>query len=249
MGQSAIAVVALVFIVFSIAAAVAWVVAEWHLFIEVGLTLGALASFSALVYSMTRRDMAPDFLRRVTRSYFERDGFTFAIVPQARDGVCYMRILFQNRFSEPCEAQVVLKPSRQFFMTRRPIDQVAVGIKCDGGAFGDASVPWGIPKQFQGKSQNTDIGASVRWPHGKGEMLRFRDGMPTRGPKLDAFQVTTTVAGALGGMIVLHTPARCRIRLPANVAESVPDDSPIEFRTLWRPGDAIEMVELPSLPS
>lgn len=246
MGQSAEAVVALLFIVLSIAAAVGWTTPE-HFVVNGLLTAGALASFSLLVYAMLRKDKdkAPDFLHRlVGNDFFERDGFTFALVPRPQDGVCQMAILFQNRYSEPCEAQVVIQPSRQFFMNRRPIQKLTIGISCEGGAFGVVFVSWGIPKQFQGQKQNIDVGGSVRWPTGKGQMLRFRDGIAVKGPQLTSFQVATTVAAALGGMIVLHTPVRLGIQLPTDVAESVPKDSAISILTLWRPGDPDD-IELP----
>jgi len=46
------------------------------------------------------------------------------------------------------------------------------------------------------------------------------------------------VAAAAGGVIVIPgKPARWKVRLPAGVDETVPDDAPILCETLWRPGD------------
>jgi hypothetical protein len=245
MGQSANAVVALLMIVFAGAAAIAWGDEEIQVGFDIGFTLAAVGALSVLAYGMFRRDKVPDFLRQVVGTYYERDGFTFAIQPIKKEGICQMAVLFQNRHGEPCDAQVVIKPSREFFMTRRPIPQLAIGIHCEGGAFGVAFVPWGVPKQYHGKRQNLDIGASVRWPHGKGEMLRFRDGIAVKGPKLGAVQIATTIAAAAAGMIVLHTPVRLGIRLPTEVAETVSEESPISIVTLWRPGEPMTNVELP----
>jgi hypothetical protein len=245
MGESAKAVLALLFIVFCIAAAIAWADPNIHFAIDVGLTLAALIPLLLLLYSLLRRDKAFDFLYHLVGNYFERDGFQFAVVPRIEASMCQIAILFQNRYSNRCEAQVFVKPSQEFFMTRRPIDHLSIGVVCDGGAFGAVLIPWGVPKQFQGKKQNLDIGASVRYPQGKGQMLRFRDGTPVKGPTLSAFQIATTVAAAAGGMIVAHSPARMAIQLPHNVADHLSDDSPISTVTLWRPGDPESNVELP----
>src|SRR5439155_18097341 len=135
------AVLVVLLIGLSVAAALSWGDAERPIALDISLTLAALGTLGVLLYAMLRRDKAPDFLKRLSRSYFERDGFTFALLPSIHDGTCQMAVYFQNRYSKPCEAQVVIKPSREFFMTRRPIQQLAIGIACEGGAFGVAFVP------------------------------------------------------------------------------------------------------------
>jgi hypothetical protein len=243
MGPSAKAAVALLFVVLSVVAAIAWGDAQISVLIDISLTIAALLALSLLVWATMRRDKAPDFLYRLVGRNFECNGFAFAVVPRVDQGICQLAILFQNRYANPCEAQVNLKPSRGFFMLRRAISQLSIGIICDGGAFGVAFVPWGIPLQYQGKKQDIDVGASVRFPKGKGELLRFRDGIEVKGPTLEAVRVALTVAGAVGGHFMIDTPARQSIRLPTDVAETVPDESPITVVTLWRPGDPTDRVE------
>ena len=46
------------------------------------------------------------------------------------------------------------------------------------GIFGVGHFPVAIPAKFQGETLRLQATASVRYPEGKGEMLRFRNGVP-----------------------------------------------------------------------
>jgi hypothetical protein len=177
------------------------------------------------------------YLRQIAGSYFETGGFCFAILHAIRERTCRLDIYYQNRYERPCRARVIMQPPQQFLLNRRPVGSITLAIECEGGAFGVARIPWAVPGALQGKKQSFDIGADVEYPSGHGAMLRFRDGMQVGGAKREGWITITTLAGALGGIIVLSRPAKWTIRLPSGVDETVPKEAPILFATLWRPGD------------
>ena len=238
MGESAKAVLALVVIVGLVGSLMAWWTMDtvnWPA--RLGFPTAGLASLGLLLWAVMRRDKAPDFLRQVAGSYFENGGFCFAIVPAIRERTYRLDIYYQNRYERPCRARVIMQPSLQFFLNRRPIGSITVAIECGGGSFGVASVPWAVPGAFQGKKQSFDIGADVKYPLGHGAMLRYRDGLQVGGANEPTWVAITTLAGALGGILVLYKPAKCTFELPSDVEETVPEEAPILFETLWRPGD------------
>ena len=132
---------------------------------------------------------------------------------------------------------MVVQPSRGFWLNRPLGGQAVVDVLCEGGALGVTRLPWGIPEEYQGKIGSLDIAAAVRYPQGKGRMLRFRDGMQVGKASLDGWHVALTVAGLLSGKIVMSRPAQLKMSFPESVDPAVRDENPILTQTLWRPGD------------
>jgi hypothetical protein len=238
MGESGKAVLALILIVGLFGTPFAWMAdtVDWPS--RIGFPAAGLAAAAILAWAMMRKDKAPDLLRAKVGSYWERDGFCFAIQPAVTDRSARLDVYFQNRYERPCRARVILQPSQQFFLNRRPVGSFTVEFECDGGAFGVLSLPWGVPGPFQGREQRFDVAASVEYPDGRGSMLRYRDGMRVGKASPSPWMGIACVAAAAGGLIVLPgKPAWWKGRLPAGVDETVPDDAPIICQTLWRPGD------------
>ena len=73
MGESAKATIALVMIVCLIGSAFALFdePQNWHWAARIGFPFGAVLSVGILLWSMRRRDRAPDFLGQVAGRYFE----------------------------------------------------------------------------------------------------------------------------------------------------------------------------------
>jgi hypothetical protein len=236
MGESGKAVLALVMIVGVLGGIFAWMLDTVNWPARLGFPAAGVASLGLLLWAMTRKNKAPDLLGAKCRTYFERVGFCFAVVPAVTDRSARLDIYFQNRYARPCRAQVVLQPSQQFFLNRRKVGSFTVEIECEGGAFGAASLPWGVPESYQGKEQSFDVAAHVKYPTGHGTLLRFKDGIHVGDAKTNWAGILTAAAAATG-TIVISKPARLKIKLPSNVDETVPDDAPILVQTLWRPGD------------
>ncbi len=207
-----------------------------------GMVALAVGSLGLLLWSLFRRDKAPDFLKKIQGRLLERDSLCFKVIANPVKGRCYLDLHFQNRYERPSQAMVVLQPSKGFFLTRPDVAGMTVEIECPAGGYGVTSVPWPIAKKFQGKTQLLDVGADVRYPEGKGRMIRFRGGLQVNSAGRDVWRTVITVAGAMagsiGGMIVLSKPAKVKLKFPVDVEESVDDDLPISTKIVWKLGDA-----------
>jgi hypothetical protein len=93
----------------------------------------------------------------------------------------------------------VLSGSKLFFKTQANVVQVAVGISCDAAAFGKASIWWPVPEEAQGKEVSIDVAASVKYPTGRGRLLRFRDGLRVGAVGADLWREGIRMIGALSG--------------------------------------------------
>jgi hypothetical protein len=194
-------------------------------------------SLGILLWSLFRRDKAPDFLKTIPGRMLERDGFCFKVVVNALKGTCYLDLHFQSRYARPTRAMVVFQPSEGFFLVRPGLASMTVEIECPAGSYGVTSLPWPVGKKFQGKSQSLDVGAKVQYPQGRGKMIRYRGGLQVGRAGFDTWRVILTVAAALGGVVVLSKPAKVKLKLPVNVEESVDDEAPISTKIIWRLGD------------
>ena len=242
MGESTKAVTSVVLIAGVIAGAIGWFsdrpdAVAWGLRIG-GPTLAVLAL--GLIFKLQfRSDLARDYLREHARKYFNRDGFCFAFGSSKDNGVGYIEAYFQNQHDQPCIGRIALRPARGFLMGRVKIDAVTFEIACAPAAFGVARIAIPISEKVQGKRQAFDVGASVDYPNGKGQRLRFHDGIFLRANTNfgNSLGTTLTIAGAAAGSIVLSKPANATIKLPVGVAEDIPDDLLPEINTLWQLGN------------
>jgi hypothetical protein len=187
-----------------------------------------------------RPDEVPDYLGPRVGRYFNRDGFSFGILPAVADGICVFEVYFQNQHENRCVGRVALRPARGFFLGRAKMASIAVEIDCEPAAFGVARVAVPLPATLQGRRQSFEVGASVEYPEGKGRRLRFGDGVTLRANSnfSKAFATGLMVAGALTGHIVYESPATVALDLPGGVAEDITDQmSPASVDTLWKLGN------------
>ena len=234
MGETAKSVLALVMIIGMVGSVMAWMMD--------GTTWRTLAGFPAMAPERWDPAVVINAERQVSRSLaevmqrlFERDGFCFAIIPVASEGQCRLDVYFQHRFDRHCRAQVIIRPSQQFFLNRRPIETLTVEIECEGGAYGVARVPWAVPARLQGKKQSFDVGAHADYPSGRGTMIRYRDGIRVGTAKRDVWSGILTMSGPSVEWSSSAQPAKLKLTLPKRVVETVPEDSPIWIETLRRP--------------
>lgn len=184
-------------------------------------------------------DGVPDYLRRVQRKYYIRDGFCFVIVPTAVDGVAYFDLFFQSQFSGPSIGMVALRPAKGFFLTRNKIELITYRVECPPGGFGFVRLPIPIPARFQGKRQSFEIGASVHYPDGKGEQLRFDQNGVHIGANTDFFDSLATAITFLAltaGNLSLASPTLVKIKLPVEVADQASGIEPVS-NVLWQLGE------------
>jgi hypothetical protein len=190
---------------------------------------------AAFIWLYRRPSPYPDLLGQVSRKYFERNGFCFSIGCVEAKGRCELIVHYQNRYANPAQAVLVLnRPRRSFRKATEP--SVSIGFEYGGGEFGATRVPWAVDEQLQGKTDVLEVAADVRYPQGKGRMIRYRDGLRVGTAKGANFQVAATVAAAMAGFILISRPARVRLRYPTGVSQSVPDRAAIKSEVLWEPG-------------
>jgi hypothetical protein len=242
MGESTKSVCAILMIVGAVAAAVAWTAdrpdaTTWGF--RVGGPITAILAFGLILKLHFRADLEHDYLRPITGTYFNRDGFCFAFVANAVDGVAFVDAYYQSQRDTPSVGRIALRPARGFFMTRAKIESITFEIECPPAGFGVARIAIPLHEELQGKRQSFDVGASVRYPDGKGRRIRFCDGVFLRSNTNfgDSFGNALTIASAATGSIALSRPASTTIDLPLGVAEDIPENIPPEIKKLWRLGD------------
>ncbi len=144
---------------------------------------------------------------------------------------------------------VVLQPSKGFFLLRPGLASMTVEIECPSGGYGVTSVPWPVGKKYQGKNHLLDVGADVFYFEGRGKMIRYRGGLQVGTAGFDTWRAILTVAGAMGGAIVLSRKAKVKLKLPTAVEESVADDLPISTKIVWKLGDAPDHFSVQKRPA
>jgi hypothetical protein len=135
---------------------------------------------------------------------------------------------------------VAFRPAAQVLGLGRPDqDEVRVEIDCDGGAFGYATVPYGIHAKYQGKKLQFELIAITQFSGGKGKMLRFRDGLPVGKHHKSAADLAVTALSVLALHPHFTNSATFKLRLPNNVASEALGE--MNQQILWRPGDPVSI--------
>lgn len=242
MGESTKVACVLILSVSAIATALAWIAEKpdattWSF--RIGGPVISLLSLGLFLKIHFRRDLEKDYLRLFTRTYFNRVGFCFACVVSANDGIASMDAYFQTQYDKPSVGRIALRPARGFFMTRAKIDLITFEIEYPPAGFGYARIAIPIPEEIQGKRQSFEVGASVFYPNGKGNRIRFYDGECLRSNTnfANSFGTALTVVGAATGSLVLFKPATTTMDLPFGVAEETPESIVPEIKILWQMGD------------
>jgi hypothetical protein len=241
MGESTKAVCALLIVVASFTTLSVWMadnpgVTIWTL--RIGAPLIGILSLAKIFFLHFRRDLEFDYLKSTIGNYYNRDGFCFALVATAEHDVAYMNMFFQTQYDRPCIGRIAARPSRGFFLTRANIAVITFEIECPAAAFGVASIAIPVPAELQGKRQSFNVGASIRYPCGKGRRLRFSDGIFLRSNSNfgSGFRTALTIASGAGGSVVLSKPATVKIELPTDVATDIPENIAPEIKILWQLG-------------
>ena len=192
-----------------------------------------------LIWAEFRPDRAPDLLRKHVKRYFEQDGFCFVILPSVKDGCFAWAVLFQNRYERPVRALIAFRPATGFVgFGRANLPDVRIEVVCDGGGFGSAIVPYGIPQVYQGKKQQFELIAASQFPEGKGKMLRFRDGLQVGRRHKSTADTAVTALSVLALHPHFSHPATFKVRLPNNVDVGAIGET--NQKILWRLGDPTE---------
>jgi len=244
MGESSKAVLAFVLILSIAAALFAWIFENpgptgWGF--RIGAPVVGVLAIAALMALQFRRDAAPDYLHQISKTYFNVDGFCFAIKAEAHEGTCRILAYFQNQYENPCKAEIELVPLPGFFLTAAKVDTLRFEIPCEGAGYGVAAQLIAVPRALQQKSQIYNVGAVAEYPGGKGRRLRFRDGTFLRentpkGRSVNRAIRTGLVAGA-SPWYFLYRPPRVKLQFPSGIAAELTAGQ-TQIKTLWKLGDA-----------
>jgi len=201
-----------------------------------GSVILALVVLAAVVWCITalKKDKVPDFLRKISPRHFHRDGLSFAIVPSQTGDHQLLDCLFQNRYSKQCEAQIVFTPKDRL---KYPQLSAVFSIQCPGAGLGRRRLHWKIPEYLQGKRLTFNVASVVRYPEGRGELLRYHTGQHVG--KAEGNNWGLTALGVFAGAVVITRPANLILLLP--FCSSQTDlDGETSLEIFWKIGDALE---------
>ena len=187
---------------------------------------------------LTKPEKLPDLLRDRAATYFERDGLCFApAIETTRLGACELALYFQNRYEGRVVARVqVLPPLRPWRLKRHDLPVRTFAIQCPGGGFGVARAAFPVPHAYQGRRMTFELGAGVKYPDGRGELLRFRGGVRA-GSTCDTSAGGQLLAAVLAlplGLLGSSTAATATLTLPQGLSSNADDGG--EFsEIIWWP--------------
>jgi hypothetical protein len=146
-------------------------------FYRFGVPGFCVTAFGGYLLLRYRRDRVPDYLRATIPQPFRRGGVSFGIVPVVRDAVYTLELGFQSERDWPCVATIALRPVRKLFGPAAHLDRITVTVEIPPAGFGVTRIPLAVPKSLWGKTIEYEIGATVRYPVGRGRRVRFRGGV------------------------------------------------------------------------
>ena len=88
-----------------------------------------------------------------------------------------------------------------------------------------------------------EVSAATRYPAGKGELLRFHNGVRVGKADTSGLGSTALTAGLLlVGHVHYSRPAALSVTLPASVAEEAPPSQEPAVEILWKLGEFVDDV-------
>jgi hypothetical protein len=204
---------------------------------RVGTPVVAIAVAVWLFRVCRRPELLPDLLRRVASKYFEKDGLCFMpVIEVSPPGQALLSLYFQNRNSGHAQTVVAIQPLNRMFASRKPRG-VATAIECPGGAFGVCRIPLPIPARSQGKRMAFAVGATTKYPAGRGTLLRRRTGVRVTAIRElgTGHQLARTLLLLPFGLLSTSAPAHVTLTLPKGVRETADDAPAPTFKILWKP--------------
>lgn len=220
---------------------VIWAIYAWIWMPEGSATLWPQRTASTLLtvslalwlfYAMRYEDKLPDHLRSVIGEfYYEADGLCFAPMIRVRDHHAELCVYYQNRYENPAEAIVHLRPPsvENSFVIQPGYRDVHIAFRCDGGDFGVIRQPIAVPRHIQGEVIELKMAASTWYPRSHGACLRRRQGMACGSLPVDWVGNPLKVGvHEVSGEIPLSNPVTLRLAMPERV-ETEPSRA-----ALWR---------------
>jgi hypothetical protein len=172
-----------------------------------------------MVYALWFEDKLPDNLGKVVgQVYYEADGLSFLPMIRVNHGQAELCVYYQNRYEEPCEAIIHLRPPRDGFVVRQGASDVHFAFKADGGDFGVIHQPIAVPEHLYGEVLDVKLAAASYYPRSHGARLRKTEGMPCGTFFVDwAGAAFKTGVHEVSDDIELTRPASLHLAMPLDV--------------------------------
>lgn len=196
-------------------------------------TLMAASLAAWLFYAMKFEDKLPDHLRKVVGEfYYEADGLSFMPMVRLRQGRAELCVYYQNRYENPVEAIVHLRPppAGESFEIRPGMRDVHFAFRAGGGDFGVIHQPIFVPPRLAGQVIEVRLAASSWYPRSHGARLRSKAGMACGSLLVDWGGNPLRIGvHEVCGEMPLQDPVTLRMSLPP-----VGLDEPPVRTDLWR---------------
>jgi hypothetical protein len=216
-------------LVLALVASALWAVAAWFVFDPeaVPLVMAQRVIATALVvllgawvfYAFKFEDKLPDRLgEMVGGMYYGADGVAFMPSVRNNNGQAELCVYYQNRFENPVQVIVHLRPPEDSFIIRPGVHDVHFAFKASGGDFGVIHQPIAVPEHLQGEVIDVQLAAASYYPRSKGARLRRQAGIQCGSLSVDwggsAFK---TGVHEVSGEIELFSPTALRLSMPTGV--------------------------------
>jgi len=180
-----------------------------------------------LLYAYRYEDKLSDELGKKTMGrYYEVDGLCFAPLVRISSGdnasqQAEISLYYQLRYSGPCEAVIHLRPPPNSVYSHQGQRDIHFAFAAQPGAFGVVHQPVAVSPEYQGQPIEMELAAAVRYPRGRGEVLRKKCGLPCGTFEVDWALAYRQSQHELGGEIELKNPARVHLTMPENVPSRI----------------------------
>jgi len=178
-----------------------------------------------LFYTLRFEDKLPDHMRNVVGPiYYEVDGLSVLPMIRQNGKQAELCIYYQNRFENPAECIVHLRPpAENSFIIQPGYRDVHFAFKCDGGDFGVLRQPVAIPRQVQGDVVDVLMAASSWYPRSHGDRWRSRIGMPCGTLPVDwAGNPLKIGVHESSSDIPLTNPIKLHLAMPTGASADIP---------------------------
>ncbi len=216
---------------------------DWFVVLKASLFAAAFASAVVWIFSnSTSPYRAPDILSEKLGggTRFDANGLTIAPNFSIDEGLCWIDVFYQNRYTSPCRAYVFIVPMEGVSRNNQQpheVPPVTAEIECGGGEVGVISQPLPVAPKWQGKIMIFDVYAVASFSDSQREEIRRQDGFEIGGPNDDTAALLAMAAllplgilypaGSSGG------GGKMELRLPENVLDTTPPAIGPRSTILW----------------
>lgn len=190
---------------------------------RVASVLLAVSVGAWLVYALKFEDTIDDRMRGVVGDvYYDVDGLSFMPMVRVHDGQAELCVYYQNRFENPAQAVVHLRPPDDSFVIRPGMHDVHFAFTAGGGDFGVIHQPIAVPEHLQGQQVDVQLAAASFYPRSHGARLLKHGGLSCGSLNVDwggaAFK---SGVHEVSGEVDLVSPATLHFTMPDGVRSAI----------------------------